>query len=184
MDAVYNPHVFIMKGGRLMPAEYRRLVWQISRNALVRKILCDRITDKAGVQRGRFPMLGVLLRHEGCTQCEIAEWLHISPASVAVSLRRMERDGLVRREADAGDQRCKRIYLTEAARKTADECSAAFEALNARMFSGLTEAELEMLERIQDRLFENIAGEEFRELSPFSASVLEQQNEKMEETDA
>ena len=97
-----------------MSAEFRMLVWQISRNALVRRILCDRIVDGIGLQRGRFPMLDVVMHHEGCTQCEIAELLHISPASVAVSLRRM---------ADEGDQRCKRIYLTEERRGKSRPCA-------------------------------------------------------------
>lgn len=167
-----------------MSAEFRMLVWQISRNALVRRILSDRIVDGVGLQRGRFPMLNVVMHHEGCTQCEIAELLHISPASVAVSLRRMERDGLVRRMADEGDQRCKRIYLTEKAREIAAVCQEKFEALDAKMFSGLSAQELETLSKIQNRLFENMAGEEFRDLSPFSAHLYEQRNKKMEETDA
>ena len=44
--------------------------------------------------------------------------------------------------------------------------------------------ELETLSKIQNRLFENMAGEEFRDLSPFSAHLYEQRNKKMEETDA
>lgn len=158
-----------------MSAEFRMLVWQISRNALVQRILCDRIVDGIGLQRGRFPMLDVVMHHEGCTQCEIAELLHISPASVAVSLRRM---------VDEGDQRCKRIYLTEEAREIAAVCQEKFEALDAKMFAGLSAQELETLSKIQNRLFENMAGEEFRDLSPFSAHLYEQRNKKMEETDA
>lgn len=32
-----------------MSAEFRMLVWQLSRNALVRRILCDRIVDGIGL---------------------------------------------------------------------------------------------------------------------------------------
>ena len=103
-----------------MAEEHRRLVWQISRNSLVRKILSDRFFDGIGLQRGRFPMLQVLLHNEGCTQIEVAEQLRISPASVAVTLRRMERDGLVQRREDTQDQRCKRIYATEKAKEIAE----------------------------------------------------------------
>ena len=138
-------------------------------------LLMGKIVDGIGLQRGRFPMLDVVMHHEGCTQCEIAELLHISPASVTVSLRRM---------ADEGDQRCKRIYLTEEAREIAAVCQEKFEALDAKMFAGLSAQELETLSKIQNRLFENMAGEEFRDLSPFSAHLYEQRNKKMEETDA
>ena len=166
-----------------MAEDYRRLVWKCLRNDLVRKILGDRFFDGIGLQRGRFPMLQVLLHHEGCTQIEIAEQLRISPASVAVTLRRMERDGLVQRRADTQDQRCKRIYGTEKAKEIARQSRDFFDALDAKMFEGLSEAEMETLGALLERIFDNIAGDEFRDLNPQTAFLYDQQKEKMEETD-
>ncbi len=166
-----------------MAEEHRRLVWQISRNDLVRKILSDRFFDGIGLQRGRFPMLQVLLHNEGCTQIEVAEQLRISPASVAVTLRRMERDGLVQRREDTQDQRCKRIYATEKAKEIEEQCHGFFETLDEKMFAGLSAEELGTLSRLLDRIFDNLAGDEFRDLNPCTAFLYDQQKEKMEETD-
>ena len=166
-----------------MAEEHRRLVWQISRNGLVRKILSDRFFDGIGLQRGRFPMLQVLLHNEGCTQIEVAEQLRISPASVAVTLRRMERDGLVQRREDTQDQRCKRIYATEKAKEIAARSRDFFDSLDEKMFEGLSDEEMETLSRLLDRLFDNLAGDEFRDLNPCTAFLYDQQKEKMEETD-
>ena len=166
-----------------MAEEHRRLVWQISRNDLVRKILSDRFFDGIGLQRGRFPMLQVLLHNEGCTQIEVAEQLRISPASVAVTLRRMERDGLVQRREDTQDQRCKRIYATEKAKEIAERSRCFFEAMDEKMFEGLSAEELETLSSLLYRLFDNLAGDEFRDLNPCAAFLYDQQKEKMEETD-
>ena len=43
--------------------------------------------------------------------------------------------------------------------------------------------ELETLSSLLDRLFDNLAGDEFRDLTPHTAFLYDQQKEKMEETD-
>ena len=181
---------FIMKRGDIfaMAVDYRMLVWRFMRNDLVRKILSRRILDAAGLQRGRLPILEVIQQKDGCTQHEIAELLHVSPASIAVSLRRMERDGLLQRSTDETDQRCRRIRITDAGRATAQTCRAGFDALDKRMFSAFSQEEAETLGHLLDRMFDGVAGDEFRDLSPFTAYAYAQKErerlkKESEETD-
>lgn len=161
-----------------MAIEYRMLVWRLMRNDLVRKILCTRALDANGLQRGRLPILEVIAQKDGCTQCEIAELLHVSPASIAVSMRRMERDGLICRMVDEDDQRCKRIRLTEHGKHTAQACRSAFDKLDSQTFHGFTQEEADTLGRLLDKMFENLAGEEYRDLNPFTAFAYAQEQEK------
>ena len=51
------------------------------------------------------------------------------------------------------------------------------------MFAGLSAEELGTLSRLLDRIFDNLAGDEFRDLNPCTAFLYDQQKEKMEETD-
>lgn len=62
----------------------------------------------------QFPMLRILFEYPGLNQREIAEKLNIKPPTVAVSIKRMEKAGLVERKQDQNNQRISRIYITEA----------------------------------------------------------------------
>ena len=52
------------------------------------------------------------------SQKELADALHISPATMAVSLKSLERGGYVEKRGDPADQRCKRVAITEKGRET------------------------------------------------------------------
>ncbi|HIQ62584.1 MAG: MarR family transcriptional regulator [Christensenellales bacterium] len=156
-----------------MPVCYRELVWRVRRLDLLRRILGDRVMDREGLRRGRMPLLEFLRRKEGSTQKEVADQLHISPASVAVSVRRMEKEGLVRRDVDESDLRRNRVYITPQGRTLIERCNHVFEQMDRQMFRGFSERELEELSEMLERLFDNLAGEEFRDLTPFNTYVLE-----------
>ena len=64
-------------------------------------------------------MLITLLGRDGISQRELAQAMSIKPATLTVMLRRMAGKGLVRRAADARDQRVTRLYLTQAGLETA-----------------------------------------------------------------
>ncbi|RJX38083.1 MarR family transcriptional regulator [Paenibacillus pinisoli] len=64
------------------------------------------------VYPGQPPLMLALARDGGQSQNELARRLEIKPATLTVMLNRMEKNGLVRREADPADLRISRIYLT------------------------------------------------------------------------
>jgi len=64
------------------------------------------------VYPGQPPLMLALAREGGQSQNELARRLEIKPATLTVMLNRMEKNGLVRREADPADLRISRIYLT------------------------------------------------------------------------
>lgn len=65
------------------------------------------------VYPGQPPLMLALAREGGQRQNELARKLEIKPATLTVMLNRMEKNGLVRREADPADLRISRIYLTD-----------------------------------------------------------------------
>lgn len=58
-------------------------------------------------------ILRALVRADGSSQCELSDATRLKAPTVSVTVRRMERDGLVRREMDEQDQRVTRVFLTE-----------------------------------------------------------------------
>ncbi|WP_137679656.1 MarR family winged helix-turn-helix transcriptional regulator [Aurantiacibacter suaedae] len=97
--------------------------------------------NPAGMTTGAFPALLELWEGDGLTQKELRERLDIEQATVANTLTRMERDGLIRREQDEHDGRVQRIRLTPLAQAKREQAIAAAGAVNAAALSGLSSEE-------------------------------------------
>ncbi len=95
---------------------------------------------------------------ERYSQRELARLLRRSPATVAVALKPLERDGYVERAADARDARRNRISLTDKGRKAVELCGEAFQAVDRRMLSGFSPEERSVLSGFLDRMIENLGG--------------------------
>lgn len=77
----------------------------------------NRLFAREGLGRGQSPILLLLLSYESMNQSQMAALLGISPATVTVTLKRMEAAGLVMREVDRGDQRAMRVCLSPKGRE-------------------------------------------------------------------
>lgn len=94
-----------------------------------------------GISTGTFPALLELWEENGLTQKQLVQRLDIEQATMANTLARMERDGLIVRRKDESDGRAQRIWLTERARDIREDAGAAAQAENASTLSGLSQAE-------------------------------------------
>lgn len=70
-----------------------------------------------GLGLGAFPALLHLWERDGLTQKELVQRLTIEQPTMANTLARMERDGLVTRSRDETDARAQRIWLTKKGRE-------------------------------------------------------------------
>lgn len=94
-----------------------------------------------GLTTGTFPALLELWETDGMTQKQLVEKLDIEQATMANTLARMERDGLIVRKKDASDGRMQRIWLTERARALHGPATKAALAENAEVLVSLSEDE-------------------------------------------
>lgn len=113
-------------------------------------------TAEHGVVPGQFAQLLALYEQDGLTQRELCDRVRIEQATMAKTLQRMERDGLVRCEPDAQDRRRIRVHLTEKARRLRPRLTAAGHAVNAAATRGLTDAEIETYRNLVRRLTANL----------------------------
>ena len=90
-------------------------------------------------------------------QQELARRLGVSPATVAASLKSLERMGYISRETDTADARKKRISITDKGRKARERCIAVFEQVDQQMFIGFSPQELTLLRRSYERMLDNLA---------------------------
>jgi len=94
-----------------------------------------------GLTIGTFPALLELWETDGLTQKQLVERLDIEQATMANTLARMERDGLITRKKDVSDGRVQRVWLTDRARGLRQPALKAAMAENAEALSGLSEEE-------------------------------------------
>lgn len=118
--------------------------------ALVRRI------GPHGVNTGQFPVLLALWERDGITQAELVAQLAVEQPTMAGTLKRMERDGLIKRVADAADRRQARIQLTRRGRALEDTLTASARDTNAAALDGLTAADTAHLMRVMKRIVANL----------------------------
>lgn len=131
--------------------------------AIFREYHCNHrnIIDKSfrenGIYFGQPPILKYLSENDNATQKEIADFLHISPPSVATSLKRMEDSGLVVRIADKKDARRNNLRLTEKGKKLSEYADNMFLKMDEATFSDFTDEEIEILIKFLERMNKNLA---------------------------
>ena len=65
-----------------------------------------------GVAPGQFAPLVMLFEQDGLTQAELCRRINVEQPTMANTLDRMERDGLIQRKPDPADKRRATIHLT------------------------------------------------------------------------
>ncbi|MVA23936.1 MarR family transcriptional regulator [Agrobacterium vitis] len=106
-----------------------------------------------GFSAGQFPILLELWEEQGLTQKQLLERVAVEQATMANTLSRMERDGLIERKPHPSDRRAQLVFLTDKGEGLRDQAiSAACEADEA-LFHGFRRFEKElMLEFIRQAL--------------------------------
>lgn len=91
-----------------------------------------------GLAPAQFMTLVELWAEDGLTQKQLVERLDVEQATMANTLARMERDGLIRRRPNPDDARSQQVWLTDAARRLHGPATAAAMAQNDAALGGLS----------------------------------------------
>ena len=118
-------------------------------------------------------LLHVLLdysrRGETPSQKELADRLHLAPATVAASLKSLERNGYVERCVDPADSRRNLVKVTEKTVNSLERSHRVFHRVEEAMFAGFTQEEVERLNEYHRRMLANlyaIGGDQEAECPP------------------
>ncbi len=124
-------------------------------NRLHRKAAENRFSD-CHIHRSQHGILMFLSHSEHTpTQKELADRFEVSPAAVTTSLKKLEADGYINRQANASDTRENMISITEKGRRMVEYSRAAFDELDRKTYTGLTEDELLTLDGILTKIIAN-----------------------------
>jgi DNA-binding MarR family transcriptional regulator len=106
----------------------------------------------AGGTAGPMPVFFALLEQDSLTQKALAAWAAVEQPTMANTLNRMERDGLIARTPDPTDRRSALVSLTRLGRQRANEAMRAAREVNALALAGLSPKERDTFLALLDRI--------------------------------
>ncbi len=116
-----------------------------------------------GFALGQLPALRALAGGWPLSQTELAQAAGVEQPSMAETIARMVRDGVVEREPNPSDRRGTLISLTRRARARFPRARAALIEADREAMAGLSDEEQALLKRLLQRVVQNLeasAGEE------------------------
>lgn len=104
----------------------------------------------------QIPLLFLLQKKEGMSQKEICDEMKIKPPTVAVSIKRMEKAGLIERKPDDKDQRVVRIYVTEKGKSLSEKIEKIVAENEAKVIEGFSDTEVCLMKRFFKQMIANM----------------------------
>jgi len=144
---------------KLSPKELITADKFILTHILFRKRLHQRFKER-DIYPGQPAILHIINEFGVCSQKDICDKIMTSPASVAVSIRRMQNMGLIEKLTDEKDMRFNKIRLTEKGVEAHNYCRNELKALSDEMLDGFSENEKNEFDRMLVKMIENLSKEE------------------------
>jgi DNA-binding MarR family transcriptional regulator len=116
-----------------------------------------------GVVPGQFAQLLALYEREGLTQNQLCDQVRIDQSTMAHTLQRMGRDGLIERTPDPADGRRALVMLTQRARDLESSLVPAAQEVNAVATRGFTHEEVATCLNLVARMIDNLEADSARD---------------------
>jgi DNA-binding MarR family transcriptional regulator len=129
------------------------LIHDVSR---LRRSAFDRCFKPMNMTRSQWWVLAYLSREDGMTQSQLADELDLGKVAVGGLIDRLEKNGLLRREADATDRRVNRVFLEPKSKQLFTRMRKITHRMNAQILAGLDDTQLEAAVTTLDAMKRNI----------------------------
>lgn len=123
---------------------------------LHRSILESRF-KQTKVFRSQHQILMMLSDHNNASQKELAERLYVSTATIAVTVKKLEKGGFITRITDQEDNRINKLCLTEKGKHMVKISREYFSNVEAQMFHDFSKEELIVMEQFLKRIYDNLS---------------------------
>jgi DNA-binding MarR family transcriptional regulator len=145
-----------------LPVDQQKILG-LAVNTLGRNILwsLSQRTAKHGALPGVYPVIAWLMQLSDSTQGELSRLIGIEQPTMAVTLRRMERDGLIQRTPDPDHGRRSHIKLTAKGRSVSQVMRNAAHDVEKIATEGLTAAEVAQFFRLAGVMIQNLNVERY-----------------------
>ena len=104
---------------------------------------------------GQYIFLSALYRNDGISQEELSAYLKIDKATTAKAVKKLIKDGYIRRDIDTSDKRAYKVFLTAKAIAVIPIVQEAAKNWENKVSSGLTEEEKRLIEELLHQMAQN-----------------------------
>ena len=116
----------------------------------------ERRVKSTGVFSSQHRILMHLNMQPNCSQAELAEQLEVSPAAIAVSMKKLEKGGYILRKPDVSDSRALQVIITPKGQDVIEQSISIFQTQEREMFEGFTDVEMQQLSGFFERMYRNL----------------------------
>jgi len=138
-----------------MQIELKELGLRIDKLALLRRVSVGRTFHSQGLHFGQLRLLEFIIDNDGCTQVEVADYMGVSPASIALSTKRLSKAGMIEKHIDKDNLRRNILKITPRGLAVTQYCRQEFDLFDKKLFAGISGGEQELLFDILGRLLSN-----------------------------
>ena len=108
--------------------------------------------ENLGVKNAYRALLSTLYVKDGGTQLSLAEKTGMKAPTISITLRKMEKEGLVRRVVDENDLRKTHVYLSDKGRETTERLNEGINGINNIFVEGMSDEEVDFFIKSLERI--------------------------------
>lgn len=134
----------------------KKIIYQLISFAMKHKKIMQSYLDETGVYQAQHRLLMEISHNQNVSQNDIARSMDVSPATIAVSLKKLEKGGYISKKMDEEDNRFNKITITEKGNRVVEQSKQIFNSVDGRVFEGFTEDEKYTLYVLLQKLNANL----------------------------
>ena len=134
----------------------KKIIHQLINFALKHRRIMQNYLDETGVYQAQHRLLMEIARNPNFSQNDIARTMDVSAATVAVSLKKLEKGGYICRVTDEADNRLNKITITEKGNAVVEQSRKIFRSTDQKVFAGFAEEEKHTLSVLLHKLDVNL----------------------------
>ncbi len=153
----------------------KEITFKMIRTNIIHRRITESSLEKVGVFQGQHRILIKLSENKYHSQKEIAAAMKVSTATIAIALKKLEKNGYINKIVDEEDNRLNKIVITEKGKEAIEKSRKLFDDIDSTMFEGFSNEEkknfVNMLERIEDNLLryeEKIKRKKHEEIAEYT----------------
>lgn len=113
--------------------------------------------EDTGLYHAQHRLLMKIFRNKYASQKELAKSMEVSTATIAVSLKKLEKGGYIQKIMDKSDNRFNQIVITEKGNQVVEQSKQIFDDSEKKILQGFTDEEKSTLYAMIQRLHDNLS---------------------------
>lgn len=135
----------------------KAIIHQLIGFALKHRKVMQSYLNETGVYQAQHRLLMIISHNPNASQKDIAMSMDVSAATIAVSLKKLEKGGYIKRRTDQGDNRLNQITITERGNRVVEQSKQIFVSADRKVFEGFTEEEKHTLSALLQKMNSNLS---------------------------